>query len=159
MAGGQARRGPSCPADWRARNRQVAHRARLTRSAECGSAYVAQLLLFAPSSGQCALSPNHPTHPRWDDNADDKRDKLKVLLAQSSSDLAQDMPLFAALLSIPGGDHYRLPEMTPHRREGPNARRAARSRKATGHAPADPDALRGSALDRSHIAGVVVARH
>src|SRR5262249_23561423 len=52
-----------------------------------------------------------------DDKAEAKREKLHALLAQSSGDLAQDMPLFAALLSIPGGDRYALLEMTPQRRK------------------------------------------
>ena len=50
-----------------------------------------------------------------DDSADIKLDKLRSLLAQSSSKLDQDMPLFAALLSIPAGERYPLPEMTPQR--------------------------------------------
>jgi predicted ATPase len=41
-----------------------------------------------------------------------KRDKLQALLAQSSGNLDQGMPLLAALLSIPGCDRYPLPEMT-----------------------------------------------
>jgi class 3 adenylate cyclase/predicted ATPase len=52
-----------------------------------------------------------------DDSAEAKLDKLQSLLAQSSGNLAEDMPLFAALLSIPGGDRYPLPEMTPQRRK------------------------------------------
>jgi class 3 adenylate cyclase len=46
-----------------------------------------------------------------------KLEKLQSLLAQSSSNLPQDLPLFAALLSISGGDRYPLPEMTPQRRK------------------------------------------
>jgi predicted ATPase/class 3 adenylate cyclase len=52
-----------------------------------------------------------------DDSADVKLDKLRSLLAQSSGKLDQDMPLFAALLSIPAEDRYPLPEMTPQRRK------------------------------------------
>jgi hypothetical protein len=37
-----------------------------------------------------------------DDSAEVRLDKLKSLLAQSSGNLDQDMPLMAALLSIPG---------------------------------------------------------
>jgi class 3 adenylate cyclase/predicted ATPase len=44
-----------------------------------------------------------------------KLDKLEVLLRQSSKNLEEDMPLFAALLSIPGGDRYPLPKFTPQR--------------------------------------------
>jgi hypothetical protein len=52
-----------------------------------------------------------------DDSADVKLDKLKSLLAQSSGNLDQDMPFISALLSIPEGDRYTLPEMTPQRRK------------------------------------------
>ena len=53
-----------------------------------------------------------------DDSAGVRLDKIKTLLAQSSGDLDQDIPFIAALLSIPGGDRYPLPQMTPqHRKE------------------------------------------
>jgi class 3 adenylate cyclase len=52
-----------------------------------------------------------------DDDVDVKLDKLQSLLAQSSADLTEEMPLLAALLSIPGGGRYPLPEMTPQRRK------------------------------------------
>jgi class 3 adenylate cyclase/predicted ATPase len=52
-----------------------------------------------------------------DDSAEAKLDKLHSLVAQSSANLSEDMPLLAALLSIPGGDRYPLPEMTPQRRK------------------------------------------
>jgi tetratricopeptide (TPR) repeat protein len=52
-----------------------------------------------------------------DDSAEVKLDKLQSLLEQSSGNLPEDMPLIAALLSIPGGDRYPLPEMTPQRRK------------------------------------------
>jgi predicted ATPase len=52
------------------------------------------------------------------DDADEiKLKKLETLLEQSSGNLAQDMSLLAALLSIPGGKRYPLPEMTPQRRK------------------------------------------
>jgi class 3 adenylate cyclase/tetratricopeptide (TPR) repeat protein len=50
-----------------------------------------------------------------DDAPETKLDKLEVLLRQSSEHPAEDMPLFAALLSIPGGDRYPLPKFTPQR--------------------------------------------
>ena len=50
-----------------------------------------------------------------DDAPQTKLDKLEVLLRQSSENPAEDMPLFAALLSIPGGDRYPLPTFTPQR--------------------------------------------
>jgi class 3 adenylate cyclase len=52
-----------------------------------------------------------------DDTAEAKLDKLQSLLAQSSGNLDHDIPIIAALLSIPGGDRYPLPEMTPQRRK------------------------------------------
>src|SRR5207248_1854650 len=50
-----------------------------------------------------------------DDTPQTKLDKLEVLLRQSSKNPAEDMPLFAALLSIPGGDRYPVPTFTPQR--------------------------------------------
>jgi len=50
-----------------------------------------------------------------DDAPDTKLDKLEVLLRQSSKNPEEDMPLFAALLSIPAGDRYPLPTFTPQR--------------------------------------------
>jgi class 3 adenylate cyclase/predicted ATPase len=52
-----------------------------------------------------------------DDSPDVRLDKLQSLVAQLSDNLAQDMPLIAALLSIPGGEYYPLPQMTPQRRK------------------------------------------
>jgi DNA-binding winged helix-turn-helix (wHTH) protein len=49
-----------------------------------------------------------------DDGAEEKVHKLEALLRQSSEDLAECMPLFAALLSIPAGDRYPAPKLTPH---------------------------------------------
>jgi class 3 adenylate cyclase/tetratricopeptide (TPR) repeat protein len=48
-----------------------------------------------------------------DHNTKTRLDKLEDLLEQSSENLAEDMPLFAALLSIPGGERYPLPTLTP----------------------------------------------
>ena len=50
-----------------------------------------------------------------EDSADTRLDKLEVLLAPSCESLSEDMPLFAALLSIPGGDRYPLPGGTSQR--------------------------------------------
>jgi class 3 adenylate cyclase/tetratricopeptide (TPR) repeat protein len=52
-----------------------------------------------------------------DDSAETKLHKLQSLLAQSSGNLAEDMPLFAALLSISRGHRYPLPEISPQRRK------------------------------------------
>ena len=47
------------------------------------------------------------------DPTDAKLDKLEALLRQSSDAPSQDMPLFAALLSIPGGTRYATPKISP----------------------------------------------
>jgi predicted ATPase len=52
-----------------------------------------------------------------DDSAGAKLNKLQSLLTRSSGNLDEDMPLLATLLSIPGGDRYPLPKMTPQRRK------------------------------------------
>jgi class 3 adenylate cyclase/tetratricopeptide (TPR) repeat protein len=51
------------------------------------------------------------------DSAEVRLDKLQSLLAQTSGNLAEDMPLIAALLSLPANERYPLPEMTPERRK------------------------------------------
>ena len=48
-----------------------------------------------------------------DDSANAKLDKLAALLGQTSEQLEEDLPLFAALLAIPGGDRCPLPKLTP----------------------------------------------
>jgi class 3 adenylate cyclase/tetratricopeptide (TPR) repeat protein len=50
-----------------------------------------------------------------DDPPQTKLDKLEALLRQSSGKLTEAMPLFAALLSIPGGDRYPVPTFPPQR--------------------------------------------
>jgi hypothetical protein len=50
-----------------------------------------------------------------DDTPDNKLDKLEALLEQSREKRSEEMPLYAALLSIPGGDRYQLPKLTPQR--------------------------------------------
>jgi DNA-binding winged helix-turn-helix (wHTH) protein/tetratricopeptide (TPR) repeat protein len=48
-----------------------------------------------------------------EDTSDAKLDKLATLLMQSGELLDRDMALFAALLSIPCGDRFPLPNQTP----------------------------------------------
>jgi predicted ATPase len=50
-----------------------------------------------------------------DDSAEDKLGKLEALLRQSNEDLAECMPLFAALLAIPDSDCYPSPKLMPER--------------------------------------------
>jgi class 3 adenylate cyclase/predicted ATPase len=48
-----------------------------------------------------------------DDPADARLDKLEALLRRSTDDLEEALPLFADLLSVPTGERYALPEMSP----------------------------------------------
>ncbi|HWE21885.1 MAG TPA: AAA family ATPase [Hyphomicrobiaceae bacterium] len=48
-----------------------------------------------------------------DDSPEVKLGKLKALLASLGRPPAEHVALFASLLSIPGGDRYRLPDLTP----------------------------------------------
>jgi class 3 adenylate cyclase/tetratricopeptide (TPR) repeat protein len=77
----------------------------------------------------CHCSPHHQDsalHPiigqlvratgiEREDGAGAKLGKLEALLGKSSANLAEDVSLLAALLSIPGGDRYPLPNLTPQR--------------------------------------------
>ena len=47
------------------------------------------------------------------DSVGARLDKLESLLAPSSEDVARDIALFAAPLSIPGGERYPLPSLAP----------------------------------------------
>jgi predicted ATPase/class 3 adenylate cyclase len=80
-------------------------------------------------SYQC--SPHHTTSPLHpvieqleraagfepDDLPENKLDKLKALLARGTDRLDEAVPLIAALLDIPIGDRYALPELTPQRQK------------------------------------------
>src|SRR5262249_5408687 len=76
----------------------------------------------SPHHHSSALSP-HPMQLaraagiEREDSAEVRLEKIKSLLAQSNGNLEQDTPLISALLSIPGGDRYKLAEMTPQRRK------------------------------------------
>jgi predicted ATPase/class 3 adenylate cyclase len=78
---------------------------------------------------QC--SPHHttsPLHPvieqleraagfERDDSPENKLDKLEALLARGTNRLDEAVPLIAALIGIPTGDRYALPELTPQRQK------------------------------------------
>jgi len=49
------------------------------------------------------------------DTAEARIEKVEALLAKSNVNVAADMPLFAALLSIQGGTRYPEPRLTPQR--------------------------------------------
>jgi len=51
------------------------------------------------------------------DDANARLDKLEALLAQSGQPTNEAIPLIAALLSIPAGEHHPLPELTPQRQK------------------------------------------
>jgi DNA-binding winged helix-turn-helix (wHTH) protein/class 3 adenylate cyclase/predicted ATPase len=63
-----------------------------------------------PVIGNLLRSANIERH----DDPQTKLAKLEALLAQSTKCLANDVALFATLLSIPGGDRFPLPSLTPH---------------------------------------------
>ena len=94
----------------------------------------------------------HASGIEREESPETKLDKLEVLLEPSSQNPAQDISLLAALLSIPGGDRYPLPNLAPQRLKALTLERGARSIEATRRARASIDGLRGSALDRSDIA-------
>ena len=50
-----------------------------------------------------------------DDSPETKLAKIEALLSLSSENPAQDVPLFAALLSVPISDRYSLPQLSPQR--------------------------------------------
>jgi len=51
------------------------------------------------------------------ETADGKLDKLEALLAPTFQPPAEVVPLIASLLSIPGGERYPLPDLTPQQRK------------------------------------------
>jgi class 3 adenylate cyclase/tetratricopeptide (TPR) repeat protein len=52
---------------------------------------------------------------RRDDTDEQRLEKLEAVLAQATNDLSEAVPLLAALLSIPIGDHYRALDLTPQK--------------------------------------------
>src|SRR5262249_39320825 len=54
---------------------------------------------------------------RREDTADQRLEKLEVVLAQGTNDLSQMVPLLADLLSIPTGDRYPPLDLTPQKRK------------------------------------------
>ncbi|MEE8297601.1 MAG: AAA family ATPase [Hyphomicrobium sp.] len=51
------------------------------------------------------------------ETADEKLNKLEALLALAGEPLAEVVPLIASLLSIPGGERYPLPDLTPQQQK------------------------------------------
>jgi class 3 adenylate cyclase len=54
---------------------------------------------------------------RREDTAEQRLAKLEAMLAQGTNDLSEAVPLIADLLSIPIGDRYPLPNLTPQKRK------------------------------------------
>src|SRR5262249_26958612 len=54
---------------------------------------------------------------RREDSGQQRLDKLEALLASSHSDLNKVVPLFAALLSIPTGERYPRPNLSPQKQK------------------------------------------
>jgi class 3 adenylate cyclase/predicted ATPase len=54
---------------------------------------------------------------RREDTAEQRLDKLEVVLAQAASDIGEVAALFAELLSIPVGDRYPALELSPQKRK------------------------------------------
>src|SRR5262245_4320711 len=50
---------------------------------------------------------------RREDTADQRLDKLEAVLAQATNDLGEAVPLLAALLSLPSGERWPPPDLTP----------------------------------------------
>ena len=90
------------------------------------------------------------------DSVGARLDKLESLLAPSSEDVARDIALFAAPLSIPGGERYPLPSLAPRHMKRANPERVDPSAQVLVLCPAGADGFRRLALDRSDIAGGLV---
>jgi predicted ATPase/class 3 adenylate cyclase len=81
--------------------------------------------LFYQCSPHHTTSPLHPLIEQLeragaverDDPPPVKLSKLETLLARGTNQLDQAVPLIAALLGIPTGGRYSLPELTPQRRK------------------------------------------
>jgi class 3 adenylate cyclase len=54
---------------------------------------------------------------RREDTAEQRLEKLEAVLAQATNDLSEAVPLLAGLLSIPIGDRYPPPKLTPQKRK------------------------------------------
>lgn len=87
-----------------------------------GEAYVAPLLQGSPYHASTPLHPvirylEHAAGIEHDDPPDVKLDKLEALLGRNMHQLESVVPLLAAVLGIPVGFRYSLPDMTPQRQK------------------------------------------
>src|SRR4029077_6904924 len=108
--------GPGGGADRRTRHRQIASRAGDVAAA--GGRAATRLRYFcSPHHQASALHPyitqlEHAAGFSREDMAEARLAKLEALLARSNAN-AEEIGFIAALLSLPAGDKYRLPDLTP----------------------------------------------
>ncbi|TDJ65144.1 MAG: hypothetical protein E2O36_00595, partial [Proteobacteria bacterium] len=84
--------------------------------------YTRLLYQCSPHHTNSALYPiirqiEHAARFETGETADEKLDKLEALLAFAGQTPAEVIPLVASLLSIPGGDRYPLPDLTPQQQK------------------------------------------
>jgi len=87
-----------------------------------GEPHTTLRLFCSPHHQDSALYPSitqleHAAGFQRDDPAEQRLDKLEAVLARSTNDLAECVPLFADLLSIPTGDRYPSLKLTPQKRK------------------------------------------
>ena len=100
-------------------------KSRLVRELGVGLESEPHLRLLYQCSPHHTTSPLHPIIEQLeraagferDDTPERRLDKLEVLLARGTDRLEQAAPLVGALLGIPTGERYSLPEMTPQRQK------------------------------------------
>ncbi|SCY31989.1 adenylate/guanylate cyclase domain-containing protein [Microvirga guangxiensis] len=87
-----------------------------------GETYVAPRLQGTPYHISTPLYPviqhfENAADVKRDDPPEVKLDKIEALLARNTGDLDPAVPLMAAVLGIPTGSRYTLPELTPQRQK------------------------------------------
>jgi predicted ATPase len=100
-------------------------KSRLVREVRARLAGEPHIRLLYQCSPHHTTSPLHPVIEQLeraagferDDAPENKLDKLEALLARGTDRLDEAVPLIAALLGIPIGDRYTLPELTPQRQK------------------------------------------
>ena len=100
-------------------------KSRLVREVRARLADEPHIRLLYQCSPHHATSPLHPVIEQLERAAGFSRDdppearlaKLEALLARGTDRLDQAVPLIAALLGVPTGERYPLPELTPQRQK------------------------------------------
>ena len=163
LGGRQGRRGPRRPADRRARDRQVAHRAVVPRRTCAATTPTVLRYYCSPFYVHSALHPvldqlERAAGLKKTDSPEVKLDKLEALLSQGCREV--DPRGGAAGAAAVDPDRPALPAARGRARaqEGADARGPARAaRRARAAAAADP--ARGRALDRPDLDRAVPADH